>query len=128
MGRIRRAFAGARSPGGTTHGLARTGSSADHDVGEAAELGTAGAGQPAAPAGGTEPAADGAGSFGMAWRRIEAHAGEEFQTKTGLPFTYQVTGTSVVPDRTGYPLHASNFRAAFELLPLKGPGEINTLV
>jgi hypothetical protein len=54
--------------------------------------------------------------------------GKEFRTKTGLPFTYQVAGTSVVPDRTGYPLHVSNFRTAFGLLPLSGPGQINTLV
>ena len=71
---------------------------------------------------------EGMDSFGAVWQRIEAHAGEEFRTKTGLPFTYEVVGTSVVPDRTGYPLHVSNFRAAFHLLPLSGPGQINTLV
>jgi len=68
------------------------------------------------------------GNFDTAWQRIEAHAGKEFRTKTGLPFTYEVVGTSVVPDRTGYTLHMSNFRAAFDLLPLIGPSEINTLV
>jgi hypothetical protein len=66
--------------------------------------------------------------FDVAWQRIGAHAGQEFHTKTGLPFIYQVSGTSVVPDRTGYPLHVSNFRIAFDLLPLSGPGQINTLV
>jgi hypothetical protein len=71
---------------------------------------------------------EGMDSFDAVWQRIEAHAGKEFLTKTGLPFTYEVVGTSVVPDRTGYPLHVSNFRAAFDLLPLSGPGQINTLV
>ena len=71
---------------------------------------------------------EGMDSFDAVWQRIEAHAGKEFRTKTGLPFTYEVVGTSVVPDRTGYPLHANNFRAAFDLLPLSGPGQINTLV
>jgi len=71
---------------------------------------------------------EGMDSFDAVWQRIEAHAGKEFRTKTGLPFTYEVVGTSVVPDRTGYPLHVSNFRAAFDLLPLSGPGQINTLV
>ena len=66
--------------------------------------------------------------FDAAWQRIEEHAGKEFRTKTELPFTYEVAGTSVVPDRTGYPLHMSNFRTAFNLLPLSGPGEINTHV
>jgi hypothetical protein len=66
--------------------------------------------------------------FEAAWNRIEAHVGQEFRTKTGLPFTYKVIGASVVPDRTHYPLHVSNFRIAFGLLPLSGPGEINTVV
>jgi hypothetical protein len=67
-------------------------------------------------------------TFDAVWRRIEEHAGKEFRTKTGLPSIYEVAGTSVVPDRTGYPLHVSNFRAAFDLLPLTSPGQINTLV
>jgi hypothetical protein len=70
----------------------------------------------------------GMNEFEAEWRRIEAHADREFRTKTGLPFTYKVVGTSVVPDCTGYPLHVSNFRTAFGLLPLKGPGEINAIV
>lgn len=67
-------------------------------------------------------------TFDAAWQRIEEHEGKQFKTKTGLPFIYEIVGTSVVPDRTGYPLHISNFRTAFDLLPLSGPGQINTLV
>jgi hypothetical protein len=67
-------------------------------------------------------------SFETAWRRIEAFAGQRFHTKTGLPFTYSVAGSSVVPDRTDYPLHVSQFRIAFEQLPLNGPGDINHMV
>lgn len=70
----------------------------------------------------------GVDKFDAAWHQIEAHAGKEFRTKTGLPFTYTVTSASVVLDRTGYPLHISNFRTAFGMLPLSGPGEINRLV
>jgi hypothetical protein len=66
--------------------------------------------------------------FDTVRRQIEAHAGKEFRTKTGLPFTYTVIGANVIPDRTGYPLHIDNFRTAFGLLPLSGPGEINSLV
>jgi hypothetical protein len=51
-------------------------------------------------------------SFDAAWRRITVHAGERFATKTGLPFTYEVHGDTLIPDRTHYPLHASNFRTA----------------
>jgi hypothetical protein len=39
-----------------------------------------------------------------------------------------VAGSSVVPDRTDYPLHVSQFRIAFEQLPLNGPGDINHMV
>lgn len=70
----------------------------------------------------------GTDDFEAAWSRIVSHEGEQFHTKTGLPFTYQVTGTIVIPDRTGYPLHVSNFRTAFAQLPLSGPGEINGTV
>lgn len=66
--------------------------------------------------------------FDAVWRRIKDHAGERFATKTGLPFTYEIHGDAVIPDRTHYPLHASSFRTAFALLPLSGPGEINSLV
>ena len=33
-----------------------------------------------------------------------------------------------VPDRTSYPLHVSQFRLAYDKMPLRGPGEINRLV
>jgi hypothetical protein len=66
--------------------------------------------------------------FQTVWQRIEAHAGTQFQTKTGLPFRYQISGSNLIPDRTKYPLHISQFRLAFERMPLTGPGQINTLV
>lgn len=68
------------------------------------------------------------GTFERVWDLITSHAGEEFRTKTGLPFTYRVVGTSVVPSRTGYALHINQFRTAFNLSPLSGPGDINSAV
>jgi hypothetical protein len=68
------------------------------------------------------------GTFDNTWIKIQENAGSEFHTKTGIPFTYRVDGSSVTPDRTRYPLHISQFRKAFELMPLSGPGEINHLV
>jgi hypothetical protein len=67
-------------------------------------------------------------TFDDTWIKIQQNAGRQFHTKTGLPFTYRVDGSSVTPDRTGYPLHVSQFRKAFELMPLAGPGEINRVV
>lgn len=66
--------------------------------------------------------------FGRVWDRILACEGEEFHTKTGLPFRYRVDGNLVTPDRTKYPIHRSQFARAFELMPLGGPVEINELV
>jgi hypothetical protein len=66
--------------------------------------------------------------FATVWRRIESNAGQQFQTKTGVVFSYHVEGSTVIPDHTGYPLHASQFRLAFDRMPLSGPGEINRLV
>jgi hypothetical protein len=67
-------------------------------------------------------------SFESVWERVKACEGQEFHTKTDLPFAYRVDGTTVIPDRTGYPIHISQFRKALELMPLQGPGEINRLV
>jgi TIR domain len=66
--------------------------------------------------------------FDMTWQRIVSLAGETFHTKTGLAFTYSIHGTSLLPDRTDYPLHVSQFRLAFERLPLAGPGDISNVV
>jgi len=56
--------------------------------------------------------------FDVVWRRIHALAGSQFRTKTGLPFTYQISGSNVIPDRTQYPLH---------VIP-EGAGPVNPLV
>jgi hypothetical protein len=68
-------------------------------------------------------------SFEIIWKRIIDHEGETFHTKTGLPFKYKIIDAfTVIPNRTGYPLHRSNFEKAYRLAPLKGPGEINEIV
>ena len=66
--------------------------------------------------------------FTEVWNRVKAHRGERFHTITGLPFTYRVVRSNVIPDRTGYSLHRSNFEKAYRLIPIGGPGEINYLV
>lgn len=66
--------------------------------------------------------------FKDVWNQILNHEGEEFETITGLKFSYRVEGNSVIPDRTEYPLHKSNYEKVFQMLPLKGLGEISDLV
>lgn len=66
--------------------------------------------------------------FETVWSRIVRNAGEQFHTKTGLPFTYQVINDCVVPDRTNYPLDKVNFEKAARIANLQGPGQINDIV
>ena len=57
-------------------------------------------------------------SFDRVWQRIEAHAGETFRQIRGGEFTYEVRSGAVWPDRTKRALPRSNFKQAFELVPL----------
>ena len=66
--------------------------------------------------------------FETTWASIEKCAGQEFTTKTGLPFTYEIIHGAVVPDRTRYPLAKSNFEKAAVIADLQGPGQISKLV
>jgi len=68
------------------------------------------------------------GTFADTWNRIVAHAGQTFRTKTGLEFTYKIDGAYFCPSRTDYRISRENFRTAFEMVPIDGPGVINTLV
>ncbi|WP_407343356.1 hypothetical protein [Pengzhenrongella phosphoraccumulans] len=55
------------------------------------------------------------------WRRIERHAGENFRTITGLPFTYTVPGNYLRTSRTVRNLSRTNFVNALALMPAKSP-------
>jgi hypothetical protein len=46
-------------------------------------------------------------SFDDVWIRIENHAGETFNTATGLPFTYQVPGAYLQVTRDGRKINRS---------------------
>lgn len=67
-------------------------------------------------------------SIDEVWRRIEAHQGEAFHTRTGLPLTYSVSGNSLTPSRSNYPLAASDFAKALELVPIESVARISSLV
>jgi hypothetical protein len=58
------------------------------------------------------------------WARIRAHAGQEFHTATGLPFTYEVPGNYLRVDRTTRNLSRTNFSKAIEQMPTEGPGQL----
>ena len=67
-------------------------------------------------------------SIDLVWSRIIGLAGAEFRTKTGMPFTYTVSGNVLYPSRTDYSLSKGDFAKALQLWPLRGPGQIRQLV
>jgi hypothetical protein len=62
-----------------------------------------------------------------AWSRIRVHAGQEFRTTTGLPFTYEVPGNYLRVSRTIRNLSRTNFAKAIDLMPTEGPGQLHGL-
>src|SRR4051794_21835290 len=55
----------------------------------------------------------------VVWRRIEANAGADFKTVTGLPFTYTVAHSAVRPSRTNRQIPRSDFEKAMKDVPPK---------
>ncbi len=66
--------------------------------------------------------------FEEIWSRIIVNSRELFHTKTGLEFTYKVEGDRFYPSRTEYAISKNDFKTAYELVPIDGPGEINDIV
>mgnify|MGYP000324203058 CR=1 FL=1 len=66
--------------------------------------------------------------FAEVWRRIEEHAGQEFHTVTGKPFTYRVPGAYLRVSRDGREINRSlsltNFAKAAELMPVARPSDL----
>lgn len=67
-------------------------------------------------------------SISEIWSRIEAHKGEEFRTKTGRVFTYEVEGNSFWTDRpVKYPVGVGEFEKALKRVPAKRPSDFSDL-
>jgi hypothetical protein len=62
------------------------------------------------------------------WEAIKRFQGQSFCTKTGVEFTYQVQNNYIVTNRTSYRIPKSDFRKAYEKVPIPGPGQISTEV
>lgn len=62
------------------------------------------------------------------WRRLTAMEGKVFETKTGKPFSFEISGNVFRPSRTKYNISKADFRKAIALVPIAGPGEISNLV
>lgn len=61
------------------------------------------------------------------WERIVRHAGDEFQTVTGLSFAYEVPGNYLLVSRTVRNLSRSNFAKALDLMPAGKPSDLKEL-
>jgi len=68
--------------------------------------------------------------FEEIWSRIAEHAGETFHTipPRSLEFTYSVDRNGFYPSRTVYRISKEDFRTAYQMVPIKGPGVINNIV
>ncbi len=67
-------------------------------------------------------------SFDEVWDRIVENEGETFQTLRKLKLTYKVDGNSVCPSRTEYKIPKSDFKKAYGMIPIRGPGDIGDVV
>jgi len=65
--------------------------------------------------------------FEEIWNRIARHKGETFHTITGLEFTYEIDGDGFYPSRTIYKISKTDFRKAYEMIPIDGLGKINEI-
>ncbi|SHH71908.1 hypothetical protein SAMN02745196_01184 [Clostridium collagenovorans DSM 3089] len=66
--------------------------------------------------------------FDVVWKNIIFNKGKTFVTKSNIEFKYKVKGNDIIPYRTNYPLNKNDFKKAYNLLPLDGPGKINNIV
>jgi len=64
-------------------------------------------------------------SFDQVWKRIRAQEGRKFVTKRGREFTYSIEKDQLFPSRTVYWIAKSNFKKAYRMVPIDGPGTIS---
>ncbi len=62
------------------------------------------------------------------WNLLRTLEGEEFHTKTGKPFTFSVSGDVLRVSRTEYNLSKGNFAKGLAIVPIEGPGTVQSLV
>ena len=66
-------------------------------------------------------------TFAQVWDRINTHVGQTFHTKTGMEFTYDISGETFFSSRANQRIPKSDFAGAYAIVPIEGPGKINQL-
>jgi hypothetical protein len=67
-------------------------------------------------------------SFVEVWRRITSLTGTEFHQVRGQMFTYIVSGEYIIPSTTQIRISNTNFKKAWEQLPVNGPGALQDII
>jgi hypothetical protein len=67
-------------------------------------------------------------SIDEVWQRIKALERHNFETKTGKPFTFEVSGDVFRPSRAKQNISKADFQKALDLAPFEGPAVVNDLV
>lgn len=66
--------------------------------------------------------------FEEAWKRILAHEGEIFDTKTHFKFTYKIKGNCFSTSRTHYYIGKRDIEKAYGMVPIDKPGTIRDII
>lgn len=66
-------------------------------------------------------------SIDTIWARIVANEGQTFRQIRGKEYTYEVVGSSIIPEGINQNLPQSQFEKAIEYLPLESTSEIQHL-
>lgn len=61
------------------------------------------------------------------WEQIERHGGQPFTLKSGQDFTYQVSGSVLMPSTANWDVPKSEVREALARMPVAGPAQLKDL-
>ena len=64
-------------------------------------------------------------NFPVVWQRIREHAGEMFETKRGMKFSYALEGDGFFPEGRNQRIDISDLEKAFGNVPCEGPSHIS---
>ena len=67
--------------------------------------------------------------FEQVWKRIKKQTGQNFHTKKGIEFTYEIVSPDQVKtSRTEWLIPKSSFRKYYDLGAVAGPGELRDFI
>ena len=64
-------------------------------------------------------------SYEDVWELIEKNEGKPFYTKRGIPFSYHISGTSIIIDGTRFSINNKMLRHVYQLWPVERPSDFD---